>query len=95
MGLDEEATVVIGEEYDERVWEALRGVLRDLGASIVYEDWRLGGSQEIDRFAVELPAGRLCVESETYIGISISGSIILVESVRKMVAQRVSDLETA
>ena len=83
-----EATVRLGEEFDEALRQKLVDVLRKLGGLQSGGSSRMvGGSQEIEKLEVTIDGRRLRVEAETYIGLSISGPGDLVERVRQLVFQ--------
>jgi hypothetical protein len=82
-------TLVLGPEYDERLRLILRDALHRLGGRQISPTKRLmGGSQELDSIEVEVAGQRLVVESETYVGLSISGPADLVDRIYGMVKAR-------
>ena len=81
-----EATVVLGDEFDEPLREALLEVLREMGATEQSSDRGVGGSQEIETAVFDLRGKRLVVEAETYEGLSIRGE----EAVVKVVQERLA-----
>lgn len=76
-----EVSVCIGSETNDDLRRRLKVALRRLGARRVFNWWGLGGSQEIDRQQHDLLGGRLTVEIETYIGITLIGDEAIVERV--------------
>lgn len=79
------ASVVLGDEYDDALRARLMAVLKRLGAQVVGgPDTALAGSQEIEVLEVELDGRRLRVEAETYIGLSLSGPDDLVRRVQSL-----------
>jgi hypothetical protein len=82
-------TLVLGPEYDERLRLILRDTLHRLGGQqIAATKSLLGGSQALDSIEVEVAGQRLVVESETYVGLSISGPADLVDRIHGMVMAR-------
>ncbi|WP_157370767.1 hypothetical protein [Vulgatibacter incomptus] len=80
--------VRIGDEYDQRVWTALRDVLSELGLVVNSEEWGVGGSQELITIVVSAGSKTLTIESETYLGVSVAGEPELVAEVAARVAGR-------
>lgn len=89
--LSRQKTVVLGNEYDDRLRGALLDTLRGLGAKSIDKDWGVGGSQQIETLKVQLRGTLLTVESETYQGLSISGDELVVDEVSELVRKRLSD----
>jgi hypothetical protein len=73
--------LVLGDEYDEALRHALMAALASLGANIEAHQWGLGGSQIIQTTKVRLGKDWLVVESETYVGLSLSGEARVVDRV--------------
>jgi hypothetical protein len=71
-----------GAEYDHAVAARLRAVLVALGYEAREERWLLGGSQEITRVELSGPRGRIEVEAETYVGITVSGDADAIAEIR-------------
>ena len=84
----EQAAVVLGDEYDDCLRDALREVLKSCGAIILEGSWGIGGSQEIETLKVKLGSDILVVESETYMGLSIAGPKDAVENVAQQVNRK-------
>lgn len=82
-----EKTIVLGDEYDERLREVLLRVLAGLGAAEDSKSWALAGSQELQELDVTVKGQRLRIESETYVGLSISGNTLLVGRIAELVKQ--------
>ena len=83
-----QVTVILGREFDDPLREKLMNVLRQLGAKPVKSTERyVTGSQDLQLFDVILNEQLLHIESETYIGLSISGPNDLVQQVRRLVIQ--------
>ena len=51
----------------------LKRALRKAGARRVGSWWGLGGSQEISSATFRIDGGRLTIEAETYIGLTVVG----------------------
>jgi len=71
----------IGAEYDDKVWESLKSAIKELNGKVVDEQWALAGSQELECFEVFIEGSKVEVESETYVGISISGPSPLIKRI--------------
>ena len=78
--------VVLGDEYDDRLRKALLDTLRELSAQPVDHWHGIGGSQEIERFEIEIAGENIEVESETYVGLSIAGNKRVVNRIAARVA---------
>jgi len=83
-------TVILGAEYEKIVWDTLKGVLKELGGTVHDSNWGIGGSQELTSVDVIVGGQIISVESETYIGISISGDSGLVDQIQKTVKSRLA-----
>lgn len=81
-------TVNLGNEFDDRLWSALRAVINELGGKVGRKDWGVVGSQELESFEVELMGTHIRVESETYIGITLTGMPSVVARIQELVASR-------
>lgn len=81
-------TVNLGNEFDVQLWKTLKSVIHDLGGQVAHNSWGVAGSQEIDRFEVKLMGTLIVVESETYIGITLTGSPSVVAKIQQLVASR-------
>ena len=73
--------IILGDEYDEVLREVLMTVLKQMGGRPQSKEWGLGGSQEFRTLKVGIRNCDLLVESETYIGLSITGDEALVEEI--------------
>ena len=82
--------LVLGDEYDDALRQALMACLAALGADIAARQWGLGGSQIIETTNVSLGKDLLVVEAETYVGLSIAGEARVVDRVAAMVSGRSS-----
>ncbi len=83
-------TVILGSEYDDTVWQVLKSVLKDLGGEVKDSSWGVGGSQELTIADVVIGGQHITVESETYVGISVSGDSDLVDQIQAAVTSRLS-----
>jgi hypothetical protein len=66
-------TIVLGNEFDDELRGVLVEVMRDMGARTLDADWSVVGSQELETAKIEFRGKIVNVESETYIGLSITG----------------------
>lgn len=83
-------TINLGDEYDEKLREALRTVLVKKGAICNDKSWGVGGSQEIERIEVKLGEETVMVESETFIGLTITGLDEIVECLAQEVREQLT-----
>jgi hypothetical protein len=88
MSSVDDKRIVLGPEHDQSLQEALRDVLRGLGATSIRHDWGVAGSQQLEELAVDIGAQRVLVEAETYIGLSITGPPELVDGIAKLLNER-------
>lgn len=80
--------VILGDEYDDALRAALTECLTEMGADIAARQWGLGGSQILETTKVSVGKDVLVVESETYVGLSISGEARLVDRIAAKLAAR-------
>lgn len=80
-------TVILGDEYDDAIKRRLMTKLRDLGATPLSSDWGVAGSQELDSLSVELQGEIISVQSETFVGLSISGPHALVDKIARLISE--------
>lgn len=80
-------TIILGDEYDDDLRDSLVNALKVLGATPVVSDWAAAGSQELETFEFELNGHTLCIEAETYIGLSLSGDEAQVNEIAKRVEE--------
>ena len=78
--------LVLATEYDDKLRQALMDILAALGADTAAHQWGLGGSQIIETRRVYVGKQLLVVETETYVGLSISGEARLVDKVAHLLA---------
>ena len=81
----EQTTINLGDEYDDVLRDALRMVLLKKKATGIGKSWGVGGSQEIEVLKVRLGDDLVTIESETYIGLTISGPKLIVERLAEAV----------
>lgn len=74
-------TVVLGAEYDEDLRARLTAVLKRFGGAPADRLRGVAGSQDLDVLEIRVGDESLTVESETYVGLSITGSTELVDRV--------------
>ncbi|QDQ26690.1 hypothetical protein FNU76_10125 [Chitinimonas arctica] len=86
----EQTTINLGDEYDNALRDALRAVLLNNKAMGVDTSWGIGGSQEIAMSKVRLGDGLITIESETYIGLTISGPKQIVEKLAEEVRKELN-----
>lgn len=68
---------------DRRTRKHLLAALRKAGARRVGKWWGLGGSQEITAWTFDVAGGRLVVEAETYIGLTLTGDQAAISAVTR------------
>lgn len=84
---DNQATVVLGDEFDDALRVKLLDVLRQLGATPAGPANRyLAGSQDMEEIDVYVEGRLLRVEAETYVGLSITGPADIVHQIRRLFA---------
>ena len=83
--------LILGDEYDDALRQALMHCLAALGADIAARQWGLGGSQIIETTKLSLGKDLLVVEAETYVGLSITGEARVVDRVAAMLADRTAN----
>jgi hypothetical protein len=74
---------IVGAEYDVGLFDRLGAILRSLGYQLDSKSYGIGGSQEISQWIASGPKGKLIIETETFIGLSISGPNGLVNEIRE------------
>lgn len=82
---------VVGPETDDELVAKLNETLGDLGYSIGNKTYAMGGSQEIVTWTARGPHGDLTIESETYVGISLTGPAELIDEVRSQFEGRAAN----
>lgn len=81
-------TIILGDEHDDALRDALRATLVSCGAVEINNSWAVGGSQEIEKVQIKLGSASITVESETFIGLTISGPKLIVDDIAKKVRQQ-------
>lgn len=77
----EQKEIVLGPEYDEDLRDHVRAVLRESGGQIVDQWQGMGGSQEVQNWAVDVGGQRIEIEAETYVGLAIRGNADIVDRI--------------
>jgi len=73
--------VVLGAEHDQALRRRLLEVLRNLDAKSTDQSFQVGGSQELETLTAFVGSRSILVESETYIGLTITGDAELIDEV--------------
>jgi hypothetical protein len=81
-------TIVLGDEYDDALRAALGIVLRRNGVIENEKFWGVGGSQEVEILKIKFGNDVITIESETYVGLSITGPISVVDRISEQVHQQ-------
>jgi hypothetical protein len=81
-------TVNLGAEYDADLRESLLMALKKLGARRKGHLWGMGGSQELESAEFFIGAATVLVETETYVGLTISGPESIVEKIREYMREK-------
>jgi hypothetical protein len=79
------STVILGDEFDDLLRGKLVQQLKTMGAILKDHDWAVVGSQEIDTYLVTIENQELRIESETFVGLSITGASGLVQKITSAV----------
>lgn len=96
----EEISITLGKEYDPGLVQHLNEVLLKYNAIKQSRFSGVGGSQEIESIAYRIADDVVLVETETYVGLTISGEKSIVELLaaeviaRRVVAQSDRSLAT-
>lgn len=88
--MSEKKTIVLGDEYDDVLRDALCAVLMRNGAVGVDKSWGVGGSQEIETLTVKLGGDLIAIESETFVGLTVAGPNAVVEDIARQVWQQLT-----
>jgi len=86
----EQTTVILGDEYDDKLRAALRAVLKENNAVGLVPSWGVGGSQELETLRVRLGDDLIVIEAETFVGLSLTGRKVAVENLARKVRERLS-----
>jgi len=84
-------TAILASEHDLAVGNALIRVLREVGAQEVSRDYAVAGSQEINTVRFTLDGFPLSVETETYVGLSVTGEREAVETIKSRLRDVIGD----
>jgi len=84
----EQVRIRLGDEFDDALRDAVRGVLTELGAELTGTSWGVGGSQEIETLEAVVDGERIVVETETYAGLTVSGGKRIVERIADKIRAR-------
>ncbi|MBB3308550.1 hypothetical protein FHT78_000279 [Rhizobium sp. BK196] len=87
-------TVTLGPEYDQQLRATVMDVMRQLGASVESRNRSVAGSQEIETVQARLAGQEITVESETYIGLSITGNEHTINEISERVRQATQTIPT-
>ena len=81
-------TIILGDEFDDHLRSVLVEVMHDMGAKTLVADWSVVGSQEFETAKLELRGKIVDVESETFIGLSITGDANDVDEIAHRVSEK-------
>lgn len=82
---DDLVTVVLGDEFDDALRARLMDSLRQLGAIPFGSSNKfLAGSQEMEEFEVLIEGDLVHVETETYVGLSITGRTSVIKKIQQL-----------
>lgn len=81
--------IILGNEYDTRLKSVLSQVLNDMGYQCQGESYGIGGSQELQTRHFKRDDDSITIESETYIGLSITGNPEIIKKVEAEVKKRI------
>lgn len=73
---------VVGAEYDEDAFARLGIALRSLGYCQQKQWQGVAGSQDVSHWELLGPLGVVIVESETYVGLTVEGSVSAIATLR-------------
>ena len=80
-------TVTLGTETDNTLRRALVRILKHMGAEATDDSWALGGSQILETLDITIDGRALRIEAETYMGLSLTGPVDLVDRIADVVAR--------
>jgi hypothetical protein len=81
--------MILGDEYDEVLRDALRTVLIENGAIGIDKSWGVGGSQEIESVQVRIGEKLITIESETFVGLTVTGAKSVIEKIADQVNKKI------
>lgn len=79
-----EKTIILGDEFDGNLKSRLLKKLQELNAIPVSSDWGMAGSQEIESLSVRVRDQIIYIESEKFVGFTISGPQDIVDEISFM-----------
>jgi hypothetical protein len=82
--------LVLGEEHDTALVEALKHVLKLMGARAAASAWGVGGSQELIEADFLVGNGTVHVEAETYVGLAVEGDAPVLDEIARRVGERMT-----
>lgn len=85
----EQITATLGPEYDSPLHKALKAVVKELKGKTVSKLSGVAGSQDVTIWKVEVEGVPLTIESETYMGLTITGEATMVERIAALVRKKV------
>ena len=84
-------TAILASEHDLMAGNALMRILREVGAQEVSRDYAVAGSQEINTLRFTLDGSPLSVQTETYVGLSVTGERAAVETIKARLREVIGD----
>ncbi|MBF7070128.1 hypothetical protein [Aliarcobacter butzleri] len=78
-------TVLLGDEYDDFLFETLINILKSMGAKYKSSLDAIIGSQDISKFIVNLSNEEIIIERETYIGLTITGNKKIINNIVSLI----------
>jgi len=81
MSSADTAEIELGPEWDSELLSRLHLVVTAEGGTMEKVSCGVGGSQEINSYRIQLPAGAIEVTAETYMGLVIRGPVVLVQKI--------------
>lgn len=82
---------ISGDESDRQAIKAAKWALREIGAKRRGGSWGVGGSQEVASEEWQCGPATLTLETETYVGLTLSGPEELVSRIAQLTADRLAD----
>ncbi|HEY8938652.1 MAG TPA: hypothetical protein VIM59_00630 [Cellvibrio sp.] len=84
--IEEDVTVILGDEYDDELRAKLINVLHQLGAvNSGPAQQFLVGSQDVQECDVNIDGKIIHIEAETYVGLSVSGPSNIVKRIQELI----------
>lgn len=84
----ETATIILGDEYNNALRDALRAALVRSSAVGIDKAWGVGGSQEVETLVVRVGSSLIMIEAETFVGLTVTGPRAVVEDIALQVRQQ-------